>query len=617
MNQTKFPRRISFGKCAVGETYTKRVNLTCNVPIEFEYEITMLEASAAFTVQPQHGVVPANGVVEVQVTFNPSRLVTEVVELEIRVAEFQSETVRCTVSGSGFPGLARQHQLAGLTASLGSTLPEEAPIWGKAKTGRLPKGTITTGKGGAGGGDAYTRLQTQKQQQGGPRDSRITGPIKAKLPALRPPTPPSKIEGLVVPAHPNQQAHMAMLLNQQPGKLMLSDIQVADSADVQVAIEEKKKLLAEKEATLRRTLGRSKDTSLDPLDDSSLPRETKARLCAITMQADLFEYLCLEAQQHRRDVELNALEPQVGSDPLTPPQLAQIQEARKQHQQQAAANQRQAAVHRQGPMTAVEMQAAAASTVRPRQQAGQTTADASSSEGPAGTRFVEEAAGASATAQPRWDCNDGDTWHKRQQALHRFAQAGRKVIHRARAARRLALISTLVQNLKDPQSSQTLDHRNAIAGTAASPDVNQQAAKQQQQQHQAQATFKFDAAQVLPTLPVHQDVPFMQYTPVEMPQYSVDFSSYEPMEPQVPKYYELMGYTEEPLPPFTPYANPMLDQPFMEGAIEEEAGPHPTGLVPDLSEWLAMPDFCLQRSQHDLPIGTMPQLKLQHSLRCK
>ena len=83
MNQTKFPRRISFGKCAVGETCTKRVSLTCNVPIDFEYEITMLEASAAFVVQPQHGVVPANGVVEVQVTFNPSRLVTEVVELEV------------------------------------------------------------------------------------------------------------------------------------------------------------------------------------------------------------------------------------------------------------------------------------------------------------------------------------------------------------------------------------------------------------------------------------------------------------------------------------------------------------------------------------------------------
>lgn len=82
----------------------------------------------------------------------------------------------------------------------------------------------------AGGGDAFTRLQTQKQQEGGPRDSRITGPIKAKLPALRPLTPPSNIEGLVVPAHPNQQAHMAMLLNQQPGKLLLTDIQAIATA---------------------------------------------------------------------------------------------------------------------------------------------------------------------------------------------------------------------------------------------------------------------------------------------------------------------------------------------------------------------------------------------------
>lgn len=78
----------------------------------------------------------------------------------------------------------------------------------------------------AGGGDMYTKLLTQKKQQAGPRDSRVTGPIKAKLPIIRPPTPPSLVEGLVVPAHPNQQANMAMLLNQQPGKLMLTDIQV-------------------------------------------------------------------------------------------------------------------------------------------------------------------------------------------------------------------------------------------------------------------------------------------------------------------------------------------------------------------------------------------------------
>lgn len=55
----------------------------------------------------------------------------------------------------------------------------------------------------------------------------------------------------------------------------------------------------------------------------------------------MFEYLCLEQQQRRRDVELDALEPQVGSDPLTSPQLAQLQDARHKHQQQVAAKQRQ------------------------------------------------------------------------------------------------------------------------------------------------------------------------------------------------------------------------------------------------------------------------------------
>lgn len=65
----------------------------------------------------------------------------------MRVAEFQSEAVRCLLSGSGFPGLARQHQLAGLTVGLDTTVSETMPVWGKAETGRLPKGTA---KGGAG-----------------------------------------------------------------------------------------------------------------------------------------------------------------------------------------------------------------------------------------------------------------------------------------------------------------------------------------------------------------------------------------------------------------------------------------------------------------------------------
>lgn len=71
------------------------------------------------------------------------------------------------------------------------------------------------------------------------------------------------------------------------------------------------------------------------------------RLPTAALQADLFEYLCLEGQEHRRDVELNALQPMVGSDPLTHPQLTRMQEARQQHRDQAAAAQRQADMLRQ------------------------------------------------------------------------------------------------------------------------------------------------------------------------------------------------------------------------------------------------------------------------------
>ena len=72
--------------------------------------------------------------------------------MQVRVAEFQSEAVRCTVSGSGFPGLTRQRHLAELTAGKDSALGllEDAPLWGKAESGWLSKGALKTGKGGAG-----------------------------------------------------------------------------------------------------------------------------------------------------------------------------------------------------------------------------------------------------------------------------------------------------------------------------------------------------------------------------------------------------------------------------------------------------------------------------------
>ena len=92
MNQTTFPRRITFGKCGIGESHAKRVTLACNVPIDFEFGITVTQPNSAFQVQPTQGIVPANGSIEVQVIFAPSRLVTELMEIEVNDAYSHSSS---------------------------------------------------------------------------------------------------------------------------------------------------------------------------------------------------------------------------------------------------------------------------------------------------------------------------------------------------------------------------------------------------------------------------------------------------------------------------------------------------------------------------------------------
>ena len=58
---------------------------------------------------------------------------------------------------------------------------------------------------------------------------------------------------------------------------------------------------------------------------------------------------------------------------------------------------------------------------------------------------------AASTFQPRWDLVEADDWAKRQHLLQRFVQAGRRVICRLRASRRLARIMALAQGeMPDP-----------------------------------------------------------------------------------------------------------------------------------------------------------------------
>ena len=55
LNTAKFPRHVKFPSTPIGQTRTKTVSLECDVPIQFEYQLTYLQSHPAFTVEPMNG----------------------------------------------------------------------------------------------------------------------------------------------------------------------------------------------------------------------------------------------------------------------------------------------------------------------------------------------------------------------------------------------------------------------------------------------------------------------------------------------------------------------------------------------------------------------------------
>lgn len=63
---------------------------------------------------------------------------------------------------------------------------------------------------------------------------------------------------------------------------------------------------------------------------------------------------------------------------------------------------------------------------------------------------------------------------------------------------------------------------------------------------------------------------------------------------QVPLEFQLLGYSPEIFPGLTSYAPPLIDQPLLEGAAEEEPSLTPCGVIAAAEACPPMPDSCKQ-----------------------
>ena len=106
MNEVVFPNLIDFGLRECGKTHSITKTITCKVPINFEFEVTIKSKNMSndkFTVAPASGIVPAQGSVPVTITYAPSSASTALCEISVSISQFGSKPFVCAVRGTGFP----------------------------------------------------------------------------------------------------------------------------------------------------------------------------------------------------------------------------------------------------------------------------------------------------------------------------------------------------------------------------------------------------------------------------------------------------------------------------------------------------------------------------------
>lgn len=111
MNRDGFPKFYRFPPVPVGESRQTTFTLSCDVFVDFEFKLELLQSNKDFTVEPMEGIVPANGSVGITVTFSPSEFQTSCIQLKLRVSQFNSKPIVCTICGSSTPGLQKEKEM--------------------------------------------------------------------------------------------------------------------------------------------------------------------------------------------------------------------------------------------------------------------------------------------------------------------------------------------------------------------------------------------------------------------------------------------------------------------------------------------------------------------------
>ena len=111
LNKLEFPRSLPFGATPLCEPKTKVVTLHCSIPVDFSFDLEVVKPHPYYKVEPVSGIIPANGSIDINITFTPITLGSCVLMMLLHVGQYGWIPMECEVSAQAVSGLLESRQL--------------------------------------------------------------------------------------------------------------------------------------------------------------------------------------------------------------------------------------------------------------------------------------------------------------------------------------------------------------------------------------------------------------------------------------------------------------------------------------------------------------------------
>ncbi|KAL3666484.1 hypothetical protein V7S43_008732 [Phytophthora oleae] len=211
VNEVAFPTRMDFGNVSRGSCARKYVDITCSVPVEFEYELRVTKAHPAFTVFPLTGVIPPRGEARIELEFRPLVYATASAELELHVSQLGFAPRICTLAGSS-------SSTAVDTASAVEVA--EKKVDSPASSALKAKSRFRSEAQSKASKSTTPRSQTKSSSKKHTQEPQYEDVDNDEVEL-------EKVRGIEIPHELNSVTGVTFVLNQEPGKLKPKDLKKA------------------------------------------------------------------------------------------------------------------------------------------------------------------------------------------------------------------------------------------------------------------------------------------------------------------------------------------------------------------------------------------------------